>query len=37
MNILRQNKKLHPIISIPNFLSDFEINKIFDLPKFKYL
>lgn len=35
MNILRQNKQLHSIISIPNFLSDFEINKIFDLSKEK--
>ena len=35
MNILRQNKQLHPIISIPNFLSDFEISKILDLSKEK--
>ncbi len=33
MNILRQNKEIHPIISIPNFLSDLEINQIFDLSK----
>ena len=35
MNILRQNKEIHPIISIPNFLSDLEINQIFDLSKEK--
>lgn len=35
MNILRQNKEIHPIISIPNFLSDSEINQIFDLSKEK--
>lgn len=35
MNILRQNKEIHPIISISNFLSDLEINQIFDLSKEK--
>jgi predicted 2-oxoglutarate/Fe(II)-dependent dioxygenase YbiX len=35
MNILRQNKQLHPIISTSNFLSNFEINKILDLSKEK--
>jgi PKHD-type hydroxylase len=35
MNILRQNKEIHPIISISNFLSDSEINQIFDLSKEK--
>jgi PKHD-type hydroxylase len=35
MNILRQNKEIHSIISIPNFLSDSEINQIFDLSKEK--
>lgn len=35
MNILRQNKEIYPIISIPNFLSDLEINQIFDLSKEK--
>ena len=33
MNILRQNKEIHSIISIPNFLSDSEINQIFDLSR----
>lgn len=33
MNLLRQNKVTHPIVSIPNFLSDSEINQIFDLVK----
>lgn len=33
MNILKQNKKIHPIISIPNFLSNLEINQIFNLCK----
>ena len=35
MNILRQNKEIHPIISISNFLSDSEVNQIFDLSKEK--
>ena len=35
MNILRQNKEICPIISIPNFLSDLEINQIFNLSKEK--
>jgi PKHD-type hydroxylase len=33
MYILRQNEEIQPIISISNFLSEDEINKIFDLVK----
>jgi len=35
MNLLRQNKELHPICTLSNFLSDLEIDKIFDLVKEK--